>query len=182
MFTPGSRACGYKTASGRAEWPNRDPIGEEGGRNLYRIVNNDCINRYDALGLQGGSYIDPEDPPSWLTPDEEEPPHPEDCSCQGPKALAKQHTEKMLAALEDAAEPNSTTRNGLRALNKAVSVINASKAICSAKDPAGCEDFARTGSLTDCFLCCHSISALFGDEVAGLGYLSYCRLACQNAQ
>jgi len=30
MFTPGSRACAYRTASGRAKWPNRDPLGDLG--------------------------------------------------------------------------------------------------------------------------------------------------------
>jgi hypothetical protein len=30
MFTPGLRACAYKSASGLGKWPNRDPIGEAG--------------------------------------------------------------------------------------------------------------------------------------------------------
>lgn len=30
MFTPGSRACAYKSASGRGNWPSRDPISERG--------------------------------------------------------------------------------------------------------------------------------------------------------
>ncbi len=29
MFMPGSRECAYKTASGRHEWPNRDPLGDK---------------------------------------------------------------------------------------------------------------------------------------------------------
>jgi len=51
MFTPGWRACAYRTASGRAKWPNRDPIGEVGGNNLYNFVGNDPIRRIDSLGL-----------------------------------------------------------------------------------------------------------------------------------
>jgi len=51
MFTPGSRACAYKTASGRHEWPNRDPIGEKGGLNLYGFVGNSSLNKVDHLGL-----------------------------------------------------------------------------------------------------------------------------------
>ncbi len=51
MFTPGSRACGYKTASGLGKWPNRDPIGEKGGKNLYAFVGNDPVNEFDPLGL-----------------------------------------------------------------------------------------------------------------------------------
>jgi len=66
MFTPGSRACGYRTASGRAKWPNRDPIAERGFQlltrnvtldqkdvaNLYSYVRNDPAARLDYLGLK----------------------------------------------------------------------------------------------------------------------------------
>ncbi len=31
-------------------WPSRDPIGEEGGLNLYGMVGNDAVNRVDYLG------------------------------------------------------------------------------------------------------------------------------------
>ncbi len=65
MFTPGSRACGYRTASGRAKWPNCDPFGEPGfellrhrqpsvlgdGPNRYLFVGNDPINWVDLFGL-----------------------------------------------------------------------------------------------------------------------------------
>ena len=32
-------------------WPNRDPIGESGGLNLYGFVGNDGLNKLDLLGL-----------------------------------------------------------------------------------------------------------------------------------
>ena len=32
-------------------WPNRDPIEEEGGLNLYAMVSNDPVNAWDYLGL-----------------------------------------------------------------------------------------------------------------------------------
>src|SRR5208282_1414049 len=36
-------------------WPNRDPIEEEGGINLYAYVENDPVNRVDPLGLTWSS-------------------------------------------------------------------------------------------------------------------------------
>jgi RHS repeat-associated protein len=39
----------YDPVTGR--WPSRDPIGEEGGINLYGFVGNDGINWLDILGL-----------------------------------------------------------------------------------------------------------------------------------
>ena len=47
---PGSRVCAYKTASGRGEWPNRDPFEEAGGINLYGFAANDPISDIDPLG------------------------------------------------------------------------------------------------------------------------------------
>ena len=39
----------YDPVAGR--WPSRDPIGEQGGINLYGMVGNDAVNRVDYLGL-----------------------------------------------------------------------------------------------------------------------------------
>ncbi|MGI6345997.1 MAG: RHS repeat-associated core domain-containing protein [Limisphaerales bacterium] len=41
----------YSPALGR--WLSRDPIEEKGGLNLYGFVNNDPVNKWDKLGLQG---------------------------------------------------------------------------------------------------------------------------------
>jgi RHS repeat-associated protein len=47
----------YDPATGR--WPNRDPIGERGGRNLYGFVANCPVYRVDALGLyEWGAWWD----------------------------------------------------------------------------------------------------------------------------
>ena len=40
----------YQPKTGR--WPNRDPIGEQGGLNLYGFVGNDGLNTLDILGLK----------------------------------------------------------------------------------------------------------------------------------
>jgi hypothetical protein len=54
----------YDPMTGR--WPSRDPIGEEGGINLYGFVENDGVNRLDYLGQFGLSYTPP--PNSSVTP------------------------------------------------------------------------------------------------------------------
>jgi RHS repeat-associated protein len=40
----------YDPVTGR--WPSRDPIGENGGLNLYGFVGNDGVNKWDLLGLE----------------------------------------------------------------------------------------------------------------------------------
>jgi hypothetical protein len=57
--TPSSRACGYKTASGRLQWPNPDPIGEVGGENLFSFLANSPLWYVDTLGLR--YYAGPQD-------------------------------------------------------------------------------------------------------------------------
>ncbi|MBK8474728.1 MAG: RHS repeat-associated core domain-containing protein [Opitutaceae bacterium] len=42
----------YNTSTGR--WLSRDPIEEKGGANLYGMVGNDALNRFDPLGLLDG--------------------------------------------------------------------------------------------------------------------------------
>lgn len=43
----------YDARTGR--WLSRDPIGEEGGVNLYAFVGNDAMNSFDVLGLVGST-------------------------------------------------------------------------------------------------------------------------------
>jgi hypothetical protein len=40
----------------RGIWPNRDPLHEGAGYNLYDFVSNDPLNRFDVLGLAEGSF------------------------------------------------------------------------------------------------------------------------------
>ena len=46
-----------RTASGLSCWPSRDPIGEQGGVNLYGFVGNDGVNRWDFLGFCGSGSL-----------------------------------------------------------------------------------------------------------------------------
>jgi RHS repeat-associated protein len=45
----------YDPVTGR--WPSRDPIGEEGGVNLYAFVGNNGVNHWDYLGQLGPLVI-----------------------------------------------------------------------------------------------------------------------------
>ena len=45
----------YNAETGR--WLNRDPIGEDGGLNLYGMVGNDAVNAWDYLGLRSCDEI-----------------------------------------------------------------------------------------------------------------------------
>ncbi len=46
----------YDPQTGR--WPSRDPIGEEGGVNLYGFVSNDPVCNWDYLGQKGAIEFD----------------------------------------------------------------------------------------------------------------------------
>ena len=46
------RPAAMKTASGIPYWPSRDPIGEQGGMNLYGFLSNDGVNWIDLVGLK----------------------------------------------------------------------------------------------------------------------------------
>src|ERR1700722_14817493 len=62
MFTPGSRACAYKTASGLGKWPNRDPLNELGSllmrREPYHFIRNGEKNLYGFAANQSINVID----------------------------------------------------------------------------------------------------------------------------
>lgn len=51
-------------------WLNRDPIGEEGGINLYGFVSGNPLISYDAFGLQRGSPGPSAPAPDTCTPDQ----------------------------------------------------------------------------------------------------------------
>jgi hypothetical protein len=45
-----STLCCYGTGERHPVWPNRDPLGEKGGRNLFCFAANDPIAKHDPLG------------------------------------------------------------------------------------------------------------------------------------
>jgi RHS repeat-associated protein len=67
----------YKPSDGR--WLNRDPIEEQGGINLYGMVSNDPVNRWDYLGFQAGY-----DPRSSIPPASPSGPSPENSQVNDP--------------------------------------------------------------------------------------------------
>lgn len=61
-----SASAHYDSRMGR--WLSRDPLGEEGGFNLYAYCGNDPVNRHDPLGLaqfEGTTWVD-EKSQVWL--------------------------------------------------------------------------------------------------------------------
>ena len=66
----------YSPAMGR--WPNRDPIDEDGGPNLYAIVGNNLVGQLDLLGMH---YVEPYPPPPCFERFEKE---GADCCCDAP--------------------------------------------------------------------------------------------------
>ena len=72
------------TASDHPLWPNRDPIGEWGGLNLYGFLDNDPVGLWDFLGLMGRPPPPrpPGPTPPVITPPEVGP--PSDYQCQSP--------------------------------------------------------------------------------------------------
>jgi RHS repeat-associated protein len=62
----------YDPVTGR--WPNRDPIGEKGGINLYMFIRNMPINWIEYLGMYGFTNYDPLNPPPPTNPFNPDPP------------------------------------------------------------------------------------------------------------
>lgn len=58
LLAPSTASCFYNSTAGR--WLNRDPIEEEGGKNLCGAFRNDSVSRYDK---HGKNPLSPEDPP-----------------------------------------------------------------------------------------------------------------------
>jgi len=51
LFSANVSSAVYSPNLGR--WVTRDPIGEQGGLNLYGFVGNNLVNEFDSLGLEG---------------------------------------------------------------------------------------------------------------------------------
>jgi len=136
--------------------------------NLYAFVNQDAINHLDVNGLE----------------DKKNDKDNQCCDDKAAKDLAKKSLTSMSKKLEAAAKAGGDpqTQKALGVVNKALFAIDAAQRIkkaCGKLD--GCDDFMKTGDFTDCMLCCSSINSLFGKEVAGLSFLTSCRIACANA-
>ena len=130
------------------------------------FVSDDAVNHLDVNGL------------------EEIKDKAQECCDKSPKDLAKKALTSLSKKLESVAGAggDDATKKALGILNKALFAVDASQRIKKACSPLwGCDDFERTGELSSCLLCCNSINSLFGKEVAGLAFLTSCRIACVNA-
>jgi hypothetical protein len=72
IITPGLRGCGYKTVSGRHEWPNRDPLGDDGSLvlmtagllaktdygNVEVLNDNEASSRWTAINRNLYNFVD----------------------------------------------------------------------------------------------------------------------------
>ncbi len=87
----------YSPELGR--WLSRDPIGERGGVNLYGMIGNDAVNKWDKLGLIGGPGIGG---PQWpgmpgYNPTPPAGPHPDN----NPNQLGESFPDPYPACLND---------------------------------------------------------------------------------
>ena len=106
------------------------------------------------------------------------------CDNKALKDLVKNAVARLLQLLEEAAEAadDPKTKKALSTLNKVLVIVDASERIKSACGKLdGCDDFLKEADLTNCLLCCHSLHALFGNEVGGFGYWT-CNYVCSHAE
>ena len=59
-----NRLTATRIASGLSLWPSRDPIGEQGGLNVYGFVGNDGVNSWDYLGLDFWDWVNGDE--GWI--------------------------------------------------------------------------------------------------------------------
>lgn len=52
FLAPAPAYCFYNPSTGR--WISRDPVEEEGGKNLFAFLRNEAIHGWDAVGLSRG--------------------------------------------------------------------------------------------------------------------------------
>jgi len=139
----------YNASTGR--WPNRDPIQERGGINLFGFNGNDGINRNDATGLAPGGYnYNPSTDPTlspWLRPPPN--PNPPPTTLSGPWSMFMYLNSGDLGAnltlsdqLQQQAESmivsqNSTSMLQLKTrLRLILKCCNMGKATINVNDPA----------------------------------------------
>ena len=106
------------------------------------------------------------------------------CDNKALKGLVKNAVARLLQLLEKAAEAadDPKTKKALSTLNKVLVIVDASERIKSACGKLdGCDDFLKEADLTNCLLCCHSLHAVFGNEVGGFGYWT-CNYVCSHAE
>jgi RHS repeat-associated protein len=93
-------------------WLNRDPIEEDGGINLYAYLENNTINRLDALGLQSAAEVGANTGYGWgLTGNNPTPEIPE-APGENIPGSGDYIVQQLEMAIEQAAAPFNGTPEG----------------------------------------------------------------------
>jgi hypothetical protein len=119
----GSRTCRYESVEGLLAWPNRDPLEEEGGVNLYRFGLNSPTLYVDAYGLEGTRGGDDE---FWKLPPEKRKPFLDElrkklrdpCLSQPDKSQLRRRLQELTRQLSQRAHGADTLRRLGRGFGK----------------------------------------------------------------
>ncbi|MEI2722125.1 MAG: RHS repeat-associated core domain-containing protein [Verrucomicrobiota bacterium] len=154
-------------------WPNRDPLQEKGGVNLYGFVRNNPLNLIDSDGRapMGWPVLPPPGRPPSLPPKPPQKPKNDKCCTEDNPAKDLFKTAADTLAGEVGGKAGGIVRILLLA-------ADAEKGCGDMKGAADtCLDFARRqaadpgypGAVTDCQFCCQAIMGSF----PGLGGIDY---------
>ena len=165
----------YSASIGR--WPNRDPIGERGGINLYGFVGNNPIGRVDT---DGRAWWPPSEWPIWPKPKPKPPGQPP----QKPKDKCKD-CDKQDNPAKDLFKTAADTLAGevggkTGAMVRLILLAGDAKQGCGDMKGAAdtCGDFARDPDQAGCLQCCHAIMNSF-PNLGGFSYFQ-CHAICST--
>ena len=169
----------YSTLTGR--WINRDPIGEQGGLNIYGFVNNNPISNIDPDGQMVLLLPTSTQLRDWVGSSEDE---CCDSSLDGLEEARHIMIEQISVFVEN--NPSIKSDSHIKFVAKASIVYYSVRRLCNAPEfPESCRKMLekvsiyRQVTLTDCLFCCHDIFQKFGTEMAAVG-MYQCYTLCDH--